>query len=246
MNFAAGPWPWLMLAGNLKQLHGEELRCVCAKGRQGPEANCFSESVAFFFPPGILLHCGLKVISLLARERGWPWSHPCSGVLTWRAWSHDAGTEEEGGTLPLDLLPVQNIIGKGLINPFSGGSFSKAGVSLPPHQIPHRVIISINLALVVHATLFCSCPHWGEAFYVWVSPAAGPEQMETEMGSAHTSHPPCTQWSGAKLCPTTLIYVWHVHVTATQPFSNTTTPRWLAAPRLVFGEGWANFQPRDL
>lgn len=43
---------------------------------------------------------------------------------------------------------------------------------ISPHQIPHGVVIGINLALVVHAALARTPP---ATSCVWVSPAAGPE-----------------------------------------------------------------------
>lgn len=121
--------------------------------------------------------------------------------------------------------------------------FLKCWCLISPHRIPHGVIISTDVAPVVPTALTCTTSR------VWVSPAVGPERPDGNKNglcSLIASSPHSTTRSKALSCSTTLIYVLHTHVAATQPLSNPAAPCPLVTPRVVFRERWANFQHGDL
>lgn len=239
-------WP-LTVAGACRESKAAVWRRAAMSARKAAEGQrpIVSLSRWHFFLPGISLHRDLKVVFLLARERGWPWSHHCAGVLAQRDWSYDASTEEEGDDTSTGFIPsskhCQERPDKSLLRRF----LLKRWCIISPHQIPHGVIISIHLPLVVHAVLACTPPR------IWVSLAMTRASRWRQKRAlfVHRILPDIltdTQRSSALLRHAALFYVLSIHATATQPFSNTTAPCWLAALRLVFRERRANFQHGDL
>lgn len=171
------------------------------------------------------------------------WDPHSKGLISW------CGYRGGGGHTSTGLVPsskhYQERPDKSLLRRF----VLKRWCLISLHRIPYGVIISTDVAPVVPTALTCTPPRWGENSCVWVSPAVGPERPDGSRNglcSLIASSPHSITQSKALSCSTTLIYVLHTHVAATQPLSNSTAPCWLVTQRLVFRERWANFQHGDL